>query len=190
MRKARRVAHAVTHRLKAPGRGPRVPVVRSYPQPSPRPFPRLCQWGEVSTNISEGFGRAGVEISCGWEQLSLRGFCVPLPPQSNRPTADIFCFEEFCRPSDQVSPARRLQADEHDPVVSTGLELASIRKIESCVIRMRRPSGWAASQISASARPLRPSSPAVSMSCVRAWIAVAICRGRFSSSLNFIEFEE
>src|SRR5262249_21391558 len=46
----------------------------------------------------------------------------------------------------------------------------------------RRPSPWAACQISASARrPVRPSSPTVWTSCVRARSSTAICRGRFSS---------
>jgi len=41
---------------KAPGREPGVPLVRCA-YPSPRPFPWLCQCGEVSTDISECVGQ-------------------------------------------------------------------------------------------------------------------------------------
>lgn len=35
-----------------------------YGDPSPRPFPWLCQCGEVSTDNLDPSGESGIEVSC------------------------------------------------------------------------------------------------------------------------------
>ena len=50
--------------------------------------------------------------------------------EATGPTSYVFCFKEFGYASDQIPPARGLQAYEYNSAMSAGLKLAGIGEIQ------------------------------------------------------------